>query len=132
MYKEKKRDSNESVSTVIGDIKDKTCIIVDDMADSGGALLKSAAELKKKGSAKVYAFITHGIFSGNAAERIAESEIETVVCTDSIIHDEKTIRIMGDKLHQISIDLFLAEIIRRTVNHESKEELFEVPVYKQL
>ena len=117
---------------MIGDVKDKTCIIVDDMTDTSGTLVKAAAELKKKGASRVFAFITHGIFSGPAAERIADSEIEAVVCTDTMMQDDKTLRIMGDKLQYVSIDLFLAEIIRRTVNHESKEELFEIPLYKHM
>ena len=59
--------------TVIGDVNNKICIIIDDMVDTAGTLCKAASELKEKGAYEVYAFITHGIFSGPAAERIKES-----------------------------------------------------------
>lgn len=70
--------------TVIGDVKDKICIIVDDMVDTAGTLCKAASELKEKGAKDVYAFITHGIFSGPAADRIRESQLNKIICTDTM------------------------------------------------
>jgi len=69
------------------------------------------------------------LFNGPAAERIKDSEIEKIVCTDSLVHDPDLHERMGGKLVIVSVDLFLAEVIRRTHNHESVEDLFNVPVY---
>ena len=70
--------------TVIGDVNNKICIIIDDMVDTAGTLCKAASELKEKGASEVYAFITHGIFSGPAGDRIKESELKKIVCTDTM------------------------------------------------
>ena len=69
---------------LIGDVKGKTCIIVDDMIDTAGTLVAAAKLLKESGAVKVFAFATHGIFSGPAAERIVNSDLEKVITTDSM------------------------------------------------
>ena len=76
--------------TLIGNVEGKTCIIVDDMIDTAGTLCEAAKTLKKNGAAKVYAFATHGLFSGPAGDRIAKTpELEKVVTTDSLpVKDE--------------------------------------------
>ena len=130
MHKERKMANVVDSVTVIGDVQGKTCIIIDDMTDTAGTLCKAASELKEKGAKKVYAFITHGIFSGPAPERIAKSELEAVVCTDTIKVEQSVIDRMQGKLQYVSVDLLLAEIIRRTHQNESTEELFDVPFYK--
>ena len=84
MHKERKEANKVESMTIIGSVKDKICIIVDDMTDTSGTLCKAATELKNAGATKVYAFITHGIFSGPAAERIKESQLEKIVSTDSM------------------------------------------------
>ena len=76
---------------VIGDVKDKICIIVDDMVDTAGTLCKAASELKEKGAKDVYAFITHGIFSGPAAERIRDSQLKKIVSTDTMKVSKETL-----------------------------------------
>ena len=130
MHKERfKANVVESVF-LIGDVKGKTCIIVDDMTDTSGTLCKAATELKQKGAKKVYAFITHGIFSGPAADRIRESELEAVVCTDTIKVQKETEDKMGGKLKYASVDLMLAEIIRRSYQNENYDALQEVPTCK--
>ena len=75
MHKERNYEKANTVdkTSVIGNVKDKTCIIVDDMTDTAGTLCAAAAELKKNGAKKVYTFITHGLFNGPAAERIKNS-----------------------------------------------------------
>jgi len=70
MHKERKKANEVASTTVLGDVKGKICIIIDDMTDTSGTLCKAATELKQQGAEKVYAFITHGIFSGPAADRI--------------------------------------------------------------
>ena len=68
------------------------------MTDTSGTLCKVAKDLKEKGAEKVYAYITHGIFSGPAPERILESDIEKIVCADTIVHDDTIKQRMGGKL----------------------------------
>ena len=84
MHKERIKANEVESVTVIGDVKGKTCILIDDMVDTAGTLCMAAEELKLKGAKKVYAFITHGIFSNPAVERISKSVIEKILCTDSI------------------------------------------------
>ena len=84
MHKERMKANEVASVTVIGDVTNKTCVIVDDMTDTAGTLCKAASELKEKGAKEVYAFITHGIFSGPAAERIKDSELVKIVATDTI------------------------------------------------
>jgi ribose-phosphate pyrophosphokinase len=84
MHKERKQANVVDSVTVIGDVKGKTCIIVDDMVDTAGTLCKAATELKDHGAKEVYACITHGIFSGPAADRIKQSDLKKVIVTDSM------------------------------------------------
>ena len=72
------------VFNVIGEVEGKTCLLVDDMIDTGGTLVKGAQALKEKGAAKVYACCTHGVFAGNAIEKICAAPLEQVVATNSI------------------------------------------------
>ena len=113
MHKERVKANEVESVIVIGDVKGKTCILVDDMVDTAGTLCMAADELKQKGAEKVYAFITHGIFSNPAAERISKSVIDKVVCTYSMKIDDLSEKKMADKLVRVSIDLLLAEVIRR-------------------
>lgn len=69
---------------LVGDVKDKDVIIVDDIIDTAGTLCYAADELKKKGANKVYAFATHGLFSGNAFETIKNSTIEKIIVTNTV------------------------------------------------
>ena len=117
--KERKQANQVDSMTLIGDVKGKTCIIVDDMIDTAGTLCAAATLLKEQGAAKVYAFATHGIFSGPAAERIAKSDLEKVITTDSMTVTPEFRKITGDKFKQVSLDLLLAEVIRRTHQREN-------------
>lgn len=82
----KERGINGSINnmSLVGDVKDKNVVIVDDICDTGGTLLKAVEELKSFGANKIYACITHGVFSGNALDNIANSQIEKFICSDSI------------------------------------------------
>ena len=88
MHKERMRANEVAETTLIGDVKGKTCIIVDDMTDTAGTLCKAAAELKDKGAGDVYAFVTHGIFSGPAAQRVKDSALSKIVATDSLVSSD--------------------------------------------
>ena len=97
------------IVSIVGDVKDKTCIIVDDIVDTAGTLCNAANKLKELGATHVYAAITHGILSGNAVERINESAIEKLVITDSIpLPKEKE----SPKIDVISLAEMLAIIIQ--------------------
>lgn len=83
---------------LIGNVEGKTCIIVDDMIDTAGTLCEAAKTLKQNGATKVYAFATHGLFNGPAADRIAATkELEKVVTTDSIPLSAEFKAKVGDK-----------------------------------
>ncbi len=112
--KERKVANQIDSMQLIGDVKGKTCVIVDDMIDTAGTLVAAAALLKEQGATKVYAFATHGIFSGEAADRIAKSVIEQVITTDSMQVTEEFKNKVGNKHVSVSLDLLLAEAIRRT------------------
>lgn len=110
------------VMNVIGDIKDKNVILVDDIVDTAGTITKAASVLKNFGAKKVYACATHGVLSGPAIERIQESDIETFVITDTIpLSEEKQI----DKIKVVSVAPLFAEAINRIHNNESVSKLFD-------
>ena len=111
------------VMNIIGDVKDRDCIIVDDMIDTGGTLAKAAEALKAHGARKVYAYATHAIFSGNAVNNLKESVIDEIVVTDSIPLSSE-MKKMG-KVKQLTLSEMLAETIRRISNEESISAMFE-------
>ena len=108
--------------TAIGDVKGKNVFIVDDMIDTAGTLCKAADVLKEMGAQSVRACATHGVFSGNAIEKIHNSALEEVYITDTIPHPE----LEGDpKIRIISIAGVFANIIRKVYNYESVSTEFE-------
>lgn len=120
-----KRRSGPNVSEVmhiIGDVKGKTCFIIDDMIDTAGTLCTAANALQQEGATEVYACATHGVLSGPALQRIAESPLKKVFITDTIPIQEKLDQC--DKLHSLPISHLLAEAIRRIHNAESVSSLF--------
>jgi len=99
------------VENIIGDVKGKTAILIDDMIDTAGSVVEAAKLLKKNGAKEVYALATHPIFSGNAIEKLKNSDIKEVVVTNTIyLPKEKQF----SKLKVISIAPLLAETIKRT------------------
>lgn len=121
-----KRRTGPNVAEVmhlIGDVKDKTAIILDDMIDTAGTLTQAAGALKQNGAAAIYACATHGVLSGPAIDRINGSVIEEVVLTDSIPLGEKSAR--TSKVKVLSVAPLLAEAIRRIHEDESVSSLFD-------
>ncbi len=115
--------ANESkVMHVIGDVRDKTCILVDDIVDTAGTLCAAAIALKNEGAVGVVAYITHPVFSGPAIDRINESEIDELIVTDTIPLSEAAAGC--PKIKQLSLDRVLAEAIRRVSNEESISAMF--------
>jgi len=116
--------ANEAqVMHIIGEVKGRTCLIVDDMVDTAGTLCKAAAALKEHGATKVVAYCTHPVLSGKAAENIANSVLDSLVVTDTIPLSE-AIRNCA-KVRQLSMARLLAESIRRVSNEESISAMFE-------
>jgi ribose-phosphate pyrophosphokinase len=109
-----------AVMNIIGDIKKKNVIIVDDMIDTAGTLLKAAAALKAGGALDIYATAAHGIFAANAYENIDKSEIKEVVVTNSIFS-----KVRSKKVKVLSIGKLLANGIARIHEGQSVSELFE-------
>jgi len=110
------------VMNIIGDVKGRTCVIMDDMVDTAGTLAKAAQALKDEGATRVIAYCTHPVLSGGAVERIAESELDEVVVTDSIPLREDAKKC--GKIRVLSIADLLAETILRISNEESVSSLF--------
>ena len=112
--KRRPRPNEASVYNVIGDVKGKTCFILDDMVDTGGTLCKVADKIREQGASKVYAACVHGVLSGAAHDLIAKSSLEEMILTDSIpVH-----ALAGGKLTVLSIAPLLGEAIAR--NHQGK------------
>jgi len=120
-----KRRTSPNVAEVmhlVGDVKDKIAIILDDMIDTAGTLTQAARALKEHGARTIYACATHGVLSGPAIDRINGSDIEEIVITDTIPLGEKSAR--TSKIKVLSIAELLAEAIRRIHEDESVSSLF--------
>jgi len=120
-----KRRTSPNVAEVmhlVGDVKDKIAIILDDMIDTAGTLTQAARALKEHGARTIYACATHGVLSGPAIDRINGSDIEEIVVTDTIPLGEKSAR--TSKIKVLSIAELLAEAIRRIHEDESVSSLF--------
>lgn len=120
-----KRRSGPNISEVmnlIGDVRDKVAVIVDDMVDTAGTLTQAAKALREHGATAIFACATHGVLSGPAIERIEQSEIQEMVITDTIPLDE--IAAKSRKIKVLSVAGLLAEAIRRIHCNESVSSLF--------
>jgi ribose-phosphate pyrophosphokinase len=107
---------------VIGDIEGRNCVIMDDMIDTAGTLVKAAEVLKERGAKRVYAYCTHPVFSGPAIGRIASSKLDEVVITNTIPLSAEA---QGcTKIRQLSVAFLFAETIRRISDGESVTSLF--------
>ena len=120
--KRRTKPNEAEVMHLVGDVKGKIAIILDDMIDTAGTLTQAARALRQHGASTIYACATHGVFSGPAIDRINESDIEEVVITDTIPQHEKETR--TSKIKVLSIAQLLAETIRRIHEDESVSSLF--------
>jgi ribose-phosphate pyrophosphokinase len=121
--KRRERPGESEVMNVIGEVEDRTCILVDDIVDSGGTLVNAAEALITHGAREVYAYITHGVLSGGAVTRITSSRLKELVITDSILATE-AVRNAGN-VRTLSIAGLIAEAIGRTAAEESVSSLFD-------
>jgi ribose-phosphate pyrophosphokinase len=120
--KRRPRANVSEVMNVIGEVKGRTCVIMDDMVDTAGTLCKAAQVLKQEGAVKVVAYCTHPVLSGGAVERIAESDMDELVVTDTIPLREDARAC--SKIRQLSIAGLLAETILRISTEDSVSSLF--------
>lgn len=123
IVKQREKANEVSRMDLVGSVKGKDCILVDDMIDTAGTLCKAAAELKKAGARRVYAFASHGLFSGPANERIAASGLDEVVVANTIPLDENTTE--NRKIVHVSVAPLLGEAIARIHAKTSVSSLFD-------
>jgi ribose-phosphate pyrophosphokinase len=120
--KRRDRAGESEVMNIIGDVKGRDCILVDDIVDSAGTLCNAAVALKKQGANSVMAYVTHGVFSGSAIERIDSSPLEGLVVTDSI--PATPAAAASKKVKLLSIAPLMAEAIVRISQERSVSSLF--------
>ena len=122
---DKRRPSpgKSQVMNVIGNVKGKTCIITDDIIDSGGTIVNAADALIKRGAKEVYVYVTHGVLSGEAVEKIKKSKIKNLVVTDTIDNSDKVKK--SRNIEVLSISNLLAEAMKRISNSTSVSDLFK-------
>ena len=111
------------VMNVIGNVNNKTCIIIDDIIDSGGTIVNAAQALLNRGAKEVHVYITHGVLSGQAVERIKKSNIKKLVITDTIDNSGKLKK--AKNIEILSISNLLGEAIKRISNSTSVSDLFK-------
>ena len=120
--KKRERANESDVMHIIGEVKDKICLLIDDMVDTAGTLTNGAAALREAGASKVAACCTHAVLSGPAISRISKSPLEELVVTDTIpLKDEAA---ACKKITVLSVAPLLAEAIKRILSDESVIELF--------
>jgi len=120
--KRRPKAGESEVMNIIGDVAGRTCILYDDIIDSGGTICKAAKALKDQGANSVSAYITHGVLSDPAVESITKSQLTEVVISDSIAQPQKVKDC--NKIREVSVSTLMGEAIRRIANDESVSKLF--------
>ena len=121
--KRRPKPGQSQVMNIIGDVKGKTCILVDDIIDSGGTIVNAAKALKNRGAKEVYVYITHGVLSGEAVKKIKNSVIKNLVITDTIDNMSRTKGVKN--IEVLSISSLMGEAIKRISNSTSVSDLFK-------
>jgi ribose-phosphate pyrophosphokinase len=121
--KRRPRPGESEVMNIIGDVSGRRCILFDDIVDSAGTLVSAAEALAAQGAAEVSAYISHGVMSGPASQRVADSVLKELVITDSI-EASQLVQDCG-KVRHVSIAPLIGEAIRRIANEESVSKLFD-------
>ena len=125
-YKHRNKPNEIGEMRLVGDVKGKHVILLDDIIDTGSTICKAAGLIKENGAKSVRAMITHPVLSGNAIEKIENSELEELVVSDTI-----PLRRPSNKIHVLSTAWLLAEAIRRIVNYESIDDLYETTIHRK-
>jgi ribose-phosphate pyrophosphokinase len=121
--KRRPKAGQSQVMNVIGDVKGKNCVIVDDIIDSGGTIVNAAKALKNRGAKDVYVYITHGVLSGDAVKKIKSSVIKNLIITDTINNSNKTKD--AKNIEVLPISGLMGEAIKRISNSTSVSDLFK-------
>ena len=121
--KRRPKPGQSQVMNIIGNVKNQTCIIVDDIIDSGGTIINAAKALKNKGAKEVFVYITHGVLSGDAVKKIKSSVIKKLVITDTIDNGEKVKS--AKNIEVLPISSLMGEAIKRISNSTSVSDLFK-------
>ena len=121
---DKRRPSpgKSEVMNIVGNVKNKNCVIVDDIIDSGGTIVNAAKALKEKGAKDVYVYITHAVLSGEAINKIEKSQIKKLITTDTIDNSKKIGK--SKKIEIISLAPMISEAMKRIANSTSVSSLF--------
>lgn len=122
MHKDRPKHNQAEITALIGDVKDKICILNDDMIDTAGSLVAAATTLKAKGAKKIYACATHGLFSGPAYDRLENSCIEEVVVTNAV---PVPLERQTGKIKVVTLAPLFAQTIKNVYNNGSVASLFE-------
>jgi len=128
IYKERNAPGEISKMVLMGDVKDKICIMVDDMIDSGGTACKAAGVLKLYGAREIYMLACHGILSGNAIEKIHNSDFDKVIVSNTLDqerHLDKIKELNCNKIKTIDVSWMCGEAMRRSLHGESLKELYD-------
>tara|TARA_B100001029_G_scaffold65279_1_gene52876 strand:- start:1337 stop:2293 length:957 start_codon:yes stop_codon:yes gene_type:complete len=120
--KRREKENQSQVMNVIGDVKDKTCILVDDIIDTAGTICNAAQALKNSGAKKIVCYATHAVLSGPALKNLKQSRLDELIVTDTIPLSEEAKKLKKIKI--ISMDQTLADSINRVNKEESLSELF--------
>jgi ribose-phosphate pyrophosphokinase len=121
--KRRERAGVSAVVNIIGDVAGRRCVLIDDIVDTAGTLCNAASALIDAGASSVYAYVTHGVLSGDAVQRVVASPIEMLVITDSIVATE-AVRV-AHNIRQVTIAPLMAEAIRRISEERSVSSLFD-------
>ena len=121
--KRRARAGESEVMNIIGDVQGRRCILFDDIVDSGGTLVNAARALMDKGATEVSAYISHGVLSGPAVQRITDGPLKELVITDSIEQPHEVLNC--GKIRTVSVAPLIGEAIRRIANEESVSKLFD-------
>ena len=121
--KRRERAGVSEVVNIIGDVDGRRCILVDDIVDSAGTLCNAAVALREAGATSVIAYVTHGVLSGGAVARVAASELEMIVITDTVLATE-AVRLTNN-IRVLSMSELMAEAMRRISEESSVSSLFD-------
>ena len=121
--KRREKAGESEVMNIIGDVEGRACFIIDDIVDSAGTLCNASNALLEKGATEVYAYVTHGVLSGEAVERVNNSSLTKLVLTDSI--EESDLVLKSNKIEVISISSLFGEAIKRISDEKSVSSLFD-------
>ena len=121
--KRREKAGQSEVMNIIGDVSGRSCFIIDDIVDSAGTLCNASDALLEQGAIDVYAYVTHGVLSGEAVERVNKSSLTKLIVTDTI--EESDLVIKSDKIEVISISSLLGEAIKRISDEKSVSSLFD-------